>query len=109
MTGSWKTRKTKTRFPFVSHSPWKSPRDSHIPTAPAVCVPQNQNSRKETLAAERFTPRLQAHSSMRKCSVRWAEDEADLMAAVLRSQIELRSWAEFVSTARRRQRPFCMR
>jgi hypothetical protein len=35
MTGAWKTRKTKPRFPFVSHSPWKSLRDSHIPTAPA--------------------------------------------------------------------------
>jgi len=31
-------------------------------------------------------------------AIRWAEDEADLMAIVLRSQIELRSWAEFVST-----------
>ena len=35
MTGAWKTRKTKPRFPFVSHSPWKSLRDFHIPTAPA--------------------------------------------------------------------------
>jgi hypothetical protein len=35
MTGAWKTRKTKPRFPFVSHSPWKSLRDCHIPTAPA--------------------------------------------------------------------------
>jgi hypothetical protein len=31
-------------------------------------------------------------------AIRWAEDEADLMAVVLRSQIELRSWAKFVST-----------
>ena len=31
-------------------------------------------------------------------AIRWAEDEADLMAFVLRSQIELRNWAEFVST-----------
>jgi hypothetical protein len=31
-------------------------------------------------------------------AIRWAEDEADLMAIVLRSQIELRRWAEFVST-----------
>ena len=30
-------------------------------------------------------------------AVRWAEDEADLMAVVLRSQIELRLWADFVS------------
>src|ERR1700683_2013038 len=35
MTGPWKTRKTKPRFPFVSHGPWKSLRDFHIPTAPA--------------------------------------------------------------------------
>lgn len=28
---------------------------------------------------------------------RWAEDEADLMAIVLRSQIELRFWTDFVS------------
>jgi hypothetical protein len=31
-------------------------------------------------------------------AIRWADGEADLMAIVLRSQIELRSWAEFVST-----------
>lgn len=31
-------------------------------------------------------------------AILWAEDEADLMAIVLRSQIELRSWVEFVST-----------
>src|SRR5260370_26919512 len=38
MTGAWKTRKTKPRFPFVFTSPWKSLRDSHIPTAPAMFV-----------------------------------------------------------------------
>src|SRR5260370_25019557 len=38
MTGAWKTRKTKPRFPFVFPSPWKSLRDSHIPTAPAMFV-----------------------------------------------------------------------
>jgi hypothetical protein len=57
---------------LVSHSPWKSLRDSHIPTAPArrgkvenqrqvshfpTCCFLNQiNPRKETLAADRFTP-----------------------------------------------------
>jgi hypothetical protein len=59
MTGAWKTRKTKPRFPFVSHGPWKSLRDSHIPTAPTVFVSQTlskPNSRKETLAADRFAP-----------------------------------------------------
>jgi hypothetical protein len=48
MTGAWKTRKTKTRFPFVSHSPWKSLRDSHIPTAPAASYFQtSQNQPQE--------------------------------------------------------------
>jgi hypothetical protein len=59
MTGAGKTRKTKPRFPFVSHGPWKSLCDSHIPTAPAVFVSQNSkktNPRKETLAADRFAP-----------------------------------------------------
>ena len=59
MTGTWKTRKTKPRFPCVSHSPWKSLRDSHIPTAPAasyVSKLSKPNSRKETLAADRFAP-----------------------------------------------------
>jgi hypothetical protein len=36
--GPWKTRKTKTGFPFVFPSPWKSLCDSHIPTAPAIAV-----------------------------------------------------------------------
>jgi|SRR5579862_330107 len=30
-------------------------------------------------------------------AIRWVEEEADLMALVVRSQIELRFWAEFVS------------
>jgi hypothetical protein len=30
-------------------------------------------------------------------AARWIDDEADLMALVLRSQIELRGWADFVS------------
>ena len=34
--GLWKTRKTESRFSIVSHSPWKSLRDSHIPTVPAT-------------------------------------------------------------------------
>ncbi|MGH9661166.1 MAG: hypothetical protein ACRD96_21645, partial [Bryobacteraceae bacterium] len=33
MTGYGKRRKTKTRFPSAFHSPWKSLRDFHIPTA----------------------------------------------------------------------------
>jgi hypothetical protein len=59
MTGAWKTRKTKPRFSFVSPSPWKSLRDSHIPTAPAasyVSKLSNPNPRKETLPADRFAP-----------------------------------------------------
>ena len=31
-------------------------------------------------------------------AIRWAEDESDLLAVVLRSQIDLRFWANFVST-----------
>ncbi|HEY7334328.1 MAG TPA: hypothetical protein VH639_05560 [Bryobacteraceae bacterium] len=30
-------------------------------------------------------------------AIRWSDDEADLMAIVLRSQIDLRGWAEFVA------------
>ena len=30
-------------------------------------------------------------------AIRWSDKEADLMAVVLRSQIDLRAWAEFVS------------
>ena len=72
MTGAWKKRKTKPRFPFVSHSPWKSLRDSHIPTAPArrgkvenqkqvshfptCCFLVLNQFRKEPLAADRFAP-----------------------------------------------------
>jgi hypothetical protein len=59
MTGAWKTRKTKPRFPFVSHSPWKSLRDSahsHRPGSVCISSPQKQNSRKETLPADRFAP-----------------------------------------------------
>jgi len=48
MTGAWKTRKSKPRFPVVSHGPWKSLRDSHIPTAPAaVCMSKLQNQTQE--------------------------------------------------------------
>ena len=72
MTGAWKTRKTKPRFPILSHGPWKSLRDSHIPTAPArrgkvenqkqvshfptCCFLVRNQSRKETPAADRFAP-----------------------------------------------------
>ena len=83
MTGVWKTRKTKPRFPFVSHSPRKSLRDSHIPTAPAagyVPNPQNQNPRKETLPGGSLRSRLQAHSSMRKC---WKYSSASRRANVV--------------------------
>ena len=55
MTGAWKTRKTKPRFPFVSHSPWKSLRDSHIPTAPTFFVSQNlQNQIQERRPSRRI-------------------------------------------------------
>jgi hypothetical protein len=48
MTGAWKTRKTKPRFPFVSPSPWKSLRDSHIPTAPAIVLFINRKQIRKT-------------------------------------------------------------
>jgi hypothetical protein len=82
MPGAWKTRKTKPKFPFVSHSPRKSLRDFHIPTAPArrgKVENQNQVSHFPTCCSlfqtnpERRPWRrilhshLQAHSSMRKC------------------------------------------
>ena len=69
MTGAWKTRKTKPRFPFLSHGPWKSLRDSHIPTAPTIFVSQSlQNQiKKGDPGGGSLRSRLQAHSSMRKC------------------------------------------
>jgi hypothetical protein len=36
MTVPWKAWKTKTRFSTLPPAPWKSLRDSHIPTAPAT-------------------------------------------------------------------------
>ena len=50
MPGGGKRGKPKTRFPFVSHRPWKSLRDSHIPTTRTTILPfpnQNQKTRKE--------------------------------------------------------------
>src|SRR5260370_7526999 len=41
--GPWKTRKTKNRFSIVSHRPWKSLRDSHIPTAAATTARKSGN------------------------------------------------------------------
>ncbi len=41
--GPWKTRKTKPRFPCLSPRPWKSLRDSHIPTAPTMMPLLNEN------------------------------------------------------------------
>ena len=47
MTVPWKAWKTKTRFSTLPTAPWKSLRDSHIPTAPTtiflfIKVRQNQ-------------------------------------------------------------------
>ena len=68
MTGYGKPRKTKPRFPSASHSPWKSLRDFHIPTALRRRVPYLKlNPRKEALRRVASLPRLQAHSSMRIC------------------------------------------
>jgi hypothetical protein len=49
----------QTQVSLVSPCLWKSLRDSHIPTAPATCYVSKlskPNSRKETLAADRFAP-----------------------------------------------------
>ncbi len=51
--GRWKTRKTKTRFPFVSHRPWSSA----IPT-----IPQPRRRCPKGAPATQ-----KAGSSMRKC------------------------------------------
>ena len=69
--GPWKTRKTKTRFPFVSPRPWKSLRESHIPTAPAMVIFLNRKQIRKPkkgarhIACLNFT--LQAHPWIRKC------------------------------------------
>ena len=69
--GRWKTRKTKTRFPFVSHRPWKSLRDSHNPTTPTtiLSLPKLKIKKPERSPSDSKSPnpRLQAHPSMRKC------------------------------------------
>ena len=70
--GPWKTRKTKIRFPFVSPRPWKSLRDSHIPTAPAIAVfltrKPIRKPKKGARQSERLNFTLQAHPWVRKCS-----------------------------------------
>ena len=38
MTVPWKAWKTKTRFSTLPTAPWKSLRDSHIPTTPATVL-----------------------------------------------------------------------
>lgn len=46
--GLWKTRKTNHRFSVVSHSPWKSLRDSHIPAvATATAVEKMEIQRQD--------------------------------------------------------------
>ena len=45
---------------LISHSPWKSLRDSHIPTAPTIGSHisqfKNQTQERRPLAADRFAP-----------------------------------------------------
>jgi len=72
--GPWKTRKTKTRFPFVSPRPWKSLRDSHIPTAPMMSpLSAPTNPKKGAPNRAYLSSPLQAHSWIRKC---WQQGEA---------------------------------
>jgi hypothetical protein len=61
MPDRMENEETKTRFPFVSHRPWKSLRDSHIPTARLLLLPfplKTKTKTKGGLAAE-------LHSSFR--------------------------------------------
>ena len=58
MKGAWKTRKTKPRFPFVSPSPCKSLRDSHIPTAPAIFYFEPENKPEKTKKGAQQNARL---------------------------------------------------
>ena len=59
MTGVWKTTKTKGRFPFVSHSPWKS-RKARFPHSyrPGYLLFQNlkTNQKKEAPRRIAFAP-----------------------------------------------------
>jgi hypothetical protein len=57
MTGRGKRGKPKAGFPSPSHCPWKSLRDSHIPTAPATGYLSSKfNPKKGTPTAGRFAP-----------------------------------------------------
>ena len=80
----WTPRKTKSRFSLGAHSPWKSLRDSHIPTAATKqwksgkpktgfplstatgCLFRPNSERRPGGGASLL---LQAHCSVRKCSV----------------------------------------
>ena len=72
----WKCRavendENQNQVSLVFHRPWKSLRDSHIPTTPTTILPfpnQNQKPERSPSYAESPNPRLQAHPSMRKCS-----------------------------------------
>ena len=71
----WKCRavendENQNQVSLVFHRPWKSLRDSHIPTTPTTILPfpnQNQKPERSPSYAESPNPRLQAHPSMRKC------------------------------------------
>ncbi len=68
MTGVWKARKTKPRFPSL---PTALGNRCAIPTFPQPRLPglifRKQNLRKEALRRVASLPRLQAHCSMRIC------------------------------------------
>ena len=70
--GWWKTRKTKPRFPFVSHRPWKSPLrfpHSHRAGYGSSFFPK-ANPKKPQKGARScacLTSSLQAHPWIRKC------------------------------------------
>src|SRR2546425_947583 len=61
------SEENQTQVSLPSHSPWKSLRDSHIPTAPTTSPFTKKQPKKRRPCGGSLRSRLQAHSSMRKC------------------------------------------
>ena len=93
--GLWKTRKTKTRFPFVSPNPWKSLHDSHIPTAP-TSVRSHQKPTKGTqqptsTGFHSFRPLLRLENTLpkriprRKCATKHLKFRHSIPSPLIRA------------------------
>jgi hypothetical protein len=65
MTVCGKHGKTIKLFSHPSHRPWKSLRDSHIPSAPATAKLHPKFNQKEP-SSPAYSPLLQAHLSIGK-------------------------------------------